>query len=170
MQMTDSERLLAVMLADLMSGLGIQGEVDAGLIKRHVINGDLWAIKMSYPGIFPTEGPSDEIVEETIDIISMMSYIEYSVSTLTDEQQAEFAGIAKARFRGFDGNNDPHYGVAETLIKDLGRFSEFKDRALNSHSQATLASYRAMKPVYDHVFYDSTGNGFSYDDLKTIVG
>jgi len=149
-QLTEGERLIVIMLADLMQGAGHGGEVDPELVKRLAINKDDWAFSWKYPGIFTNEsGPSDEVVAETANILSMMSFIEYSVAQLPPGEVEKITPANRLRFRGFDGNHDPHHSVAHTMIHDLERFEEFAGRDLNSHSQATLAHYRRMMPIYE---------------------
>jgi len=170
MSLTDGERLITLMLADLMQGLEISGEIDPALVKRLVIDKDDWALRFRYPGVFHDEpGPTDEEVSETTEILSMMSFIEYSIRELPEGERAEFEANNRLRFRGFDGNNDPHHGIAHTLINDLDRFGEFKDRGLNSHSRATLPTYQRLLPIYEALLHDCSGDPFSAEQLRTLA-
>lgn len=170
MQMTNAERLLGIMLAEIMEEMNLHREIDPTFVKTALINHDEWSIPWKY-GYFHDEEPaSDDEVQETARILSMMSFIEYSVSALDPADQAEFAAESALRFDGFDGNNDPHHGIAHTLVNELDRFTEFKDRAMNSHSRGSLMRYRRMKPVYDHEFAGMAGDGLSAEQLRTIVG
>ena len=165
-----AERLIIVMLAEIMEQLELNHEIDPTLVKRLMVNKDEWALEWKYPGLFSDEaGPSEEEVSETGQILSMMSFIEYSIRELPEEERAEFESNTRLRFRGFDGNNDPHHGVAHALINDLNRFSEFKDRGLNSHSQATLPHYQRMLPIYAALQRESTGDSLSAEQLRTLV-
>jgi len=148
MQLSDGERLIAVMLADVMESMGVNRDVDPTLVKRLLFNRDEWALTWEYPGTFDGESPTDEVIKETSDILSMWSFIEFSIGELKGEDAEAAKSFPRTEFGGFDGNNDPHYGVAHTLINDLGRWTEFKDRPLNSHSRATLERYRRMLPKY----------------------
>ncbi len=167
MKLTDGERLLAVMLADLMEGLKIERELDPKLIKTLVCGGDEWAIKRKYSGIFDASPPSDEVVSETTNILWMWDIIENRVADLSGAEAEEAAGWKRTKFDGFDGNNDAHYGVAHTLINDLGDFSHFKDRNLNSHSQASLVRYRQMYAKFDGHLHGNMGE-ISVDALRDI--
>lgn len=155
MKLTDGERLIVVMLAEVMEEMGLNREIDPALVKRLAINRDDWAIATQYHGIFDGEEPSAAEVEETHQILSMWSFIEYSIGELEGEEAKEAANFRHTKFSGFDGNNDPHHGIAHTLINDLERYSEFKDRALNSHSRATLPRYRTMLPKFDAAMRDN---------------
>jgi uncharacterized protein YfbU (UPF0304 family) len=62
-------------------------------------------------------------------------------------------GIAKPagqcpEFAGFDGNNDPHFGVAQFILEELNLFSELHDQPRNSHSRGELPCYRRMLSVW----------------------
>ena len=51
---------------------------------------------------------------------------------------------------GFDGNHEVEYlGAARFLIDELDRFSRFKGRGLNSHSQLSVQRYRQMFRVFE---------------------
>lgn len=167
MKLTDGERLIVVMLADLMEGLKIDRELDPTLIKSLVCGGDEWAIKRKYSGMFPSEGPTEEVVSETTNILWMWDILEHRIADLDGEEAAEAAKWLRTKFAGFDGNNDPHYGVAQTLINDLGDFSHFKGRNLNSHSQATLPRYQQMYAKFDGHLQNGGGE-LSVDALRDI--
>lgn len=140
MQLSDGERLIAVMLAEVMEALKLDQELDPALIKSLVINNDGWALRRKYSGIFNSEAPSDEVLSETTNILWMWGIIESSIERLTGAEAEEATGWHWTAFDGFDGNNDPHYGVARTMIEDLGEFSSSRKGVnLNSHSQSSLA-------------------------------
>jgi uncharacterized protein len=169
MKLTDGERLIVVMLAEVMEALKLDGEIDPALVKRLAINNDDWAIRDTYHGIFHGESPNDAEVSETYDILSMWSFIEYSISELEGDEATEAANFHYTRFTGFDGNHDPHYHIAHTLINDLGKFEQFADHPLNSHSQATLPRYRQIKQKYDAAMHGTMGEPLSFDVLKDML-
>jgi len=141
---SDGERLIAFMLADLMEALKVKSEIDPAFVKS-VIGGDEWALKRRHSGIFDYDGPSKAIVSETTNILWMFSIIESSIAKLTGDEAKEAEGWLYKSWHGFDGNNDRHYGVAQTMIETLGEFSESRKGVnLNSHSQTSLPRYRAM--------------------------
>lgn len=148
MELTNGEKLIAIMLADIMQANEISGEVDPAFVKEAITGGDLWALEWRYPGIFHGEEPDEETVKETGDILSMCSVVEYSISELGDTDLAEIPAHDRTVFVGFDGNHDDHYGVATMMIEHMGRWTEFQDRSLNSHGPV-LDKYRRMKAVYD---------------------
>ena len=167
MKISDGERLIAVMLAEVMEAMSLKEEIDPTFVKKVLINQDDWALSWKYSGLFPGEaGPDDDTVAETSSILSMMSFIEYSINQLPVEQQAEFSNL---EFIGFDGNHDRHYSVAITLIEDLDRFSEFAGRTLNSHGAATAEGYLRIKPAYDRAMQGCSGNALSAGKLRDIL-
>ncbi|HEX4737870.1 MAG TPA: YfbU family protein [Allosphingosinicella sp.] len=165
--LTPAERLIVVMLAEVMEALNLRHEIDPALVKRLAINHDDWAITWQYGAIFNDEAPSEEAIQETADILDMWSFIEYSVEQLGPTEQAEIKAL-RWQFSGFDGNNDRHHGIAHTLIDDLGRWSEFQGRNLNSHSRATLARYRDMLPRYRDAMKGNS-EPLTADQLRTIL-
>lgn len=169
MQLSDGERLIVVMLAEVMEAMGLNGEIDPKLVKTLAYDHDDWAIAHKYHNLFNSEGPSEETVKETQDILWMWQVIESSIEELEGaeaEQAAQFQ--PHTQFTGFDGNHDPHHGVAHTLIKRLGLFDRFADRNLNSHSQATLPRYRNMLPKFDAAMEGNQGEPLTIEELTVI--
>lgn len=168
MKLTDGERLIVVMLAEVMEALKLDKEIDPALVKTLAYNHDDWAIKYKYSALMGSESPADEEVSETTDLLWMWGIIESGIGKLTGAEAQEAESWTWNRFGGFDANNDAHYGIAHTLINHLGAFSDLKDHALNSHSQASLARYRTMYPKFDG--YVQTGNAapLSFDALRDL--
>jgi len=168
MRLTDGERLIAVMLAEVMEALKLNREVDPSLIKTLVCNGDDWAIKRKYSGIFPSEPDSPEDVTETTNILWMWDIIEHAIGQLKGAEAEEAKGWHWSSFGGFDGNHDPHYGIAQTMINELDEFQHFKGRGLNSHSQASLPRYRSMYAKFEKYIHGGGGNPMTVDALRDL--
>jgi uncharacterized protein len=167
MKLTDGEKLITAMLADIIEHLGIKGEFDPAFIRTAVFGDDGWALKWKYSSLFHNEGPSDEVVAETAKIMTMCRVVETSISLLSEDERASIPEHKQQVFVGFDGNQEDHYGVAHTLVNELGQFEEFAERGLNSH-HATLESYRAMLRAYDHMELPMNGR-FPLNDIMTIL-
>lgn len=168
-KLTDGERLLAVMLADIMEHQKVESEIDPVFLKNQLASNSEWALGWKYDWLFRSN-EQDPVVIETADILSMFRALEAGVERLAEPEKSELAGHHYAKFQGFDGNNDRHYGVAHTIIKDLDRFDEFAERGLNSHSQSTLPAYRAMLRRYNEVMEAKNFGPLSADDIRKILG
>jgi uncharacterized protein YfbU (UPF0304 family) len=169
MRLTDGERLIAVMLAEVMEALKLNRELDPALLKSLVINNDGWALRRKYPGIFESEAPSDEVVKETTDILWMFGIIESSIGRLTGHEAEAAKGWHYSQWHGFDGNNDPHYGVARTMIEELGEFEQSRNGInLNSHTQTSLPHYRSMYEKFYGYVQAGQAAPLSFDALRDV--
>lgn len=145
MELSNGERLIIVMLAEVMEALKLHQGIDPSLVRSLVINNDGWALRRKYSGIFQSQPPTDEVVAETTNILWMWGIIESSIQRLNGAEALEAEGWHWRSFGGFDANNDPHYGVARTIIEELHEFRESRNGTnINSHSQASLPRYRQM--------------------------
>lgn len=166
MNISDGERLIAVMLADIMRHNKINGEIDPDFVISTLTGKDDWALKAKYGGLFHESGPRDQAdVQETYDIFEMFRSIRHATDQLLPAEQAEIKALPFYEFRGFDGNNDEHYGISATMLNELGYYSEFKH--LNSHSQATLPRYRKMLTIW-HQMHDHNPNPLTADQLRDL--
>lgn len=135
MNLSDGEKLITLMLCDISKSLKVEGELDPDFISSMVSGNDLWAIKRRYHGAFHDEITSEEIVEETSQILNAWRDITFSVKALDDkDRDALKGGVESYKFPGFDGNEPGHYGVASIMLNQLNLFSELADEPLNSHS------------------------------------
>lgn len=150
MKLSDGEKLIAFMLADIMEALKVDHDLDPGFIKTAIAGDDLWALRWKYGSIFHGEGPSDEVVDETGKLMTMCRVMENSIAQLSSEDRNKIPEHQQQVFVGFDGNEEPHYGVAVMLVEQLSRFAEWEKRPLNSHHN-TLDRYRRMKRIFDGI-------------------
>ncbi|WP_022697910.1 YfbU family protein [Euryhalocaulis caribicus] len=157
MEISPTERLIITMLCDLQIANNVRGEVDPNLVKSAVIRGHDWMFNWEYEGIVGPESDNDELPGEVADILDMWSIIEVGFARLSEEDQERVRTEAELRgdpqFTGFDGNNETdHFAAARFMVNQMGRFTEFADRTLNSHG-ARLERYRAMyrqfRPIRD---------------------
>jgi uncharacterized protein len=168
MNLSDGERLIVVMLAEVMQKLEIDQEIDPALILKLAYGRDDWAIKHKYPHLFTDVAVADELVEETINILWMWGIIEHRLAQLAGEEAAAAAEWLYTQFTGFDGNHDSHYGIAITLIRDLEEFEDFTGRDLNSHTQATLERYREMYEKFDGYLTAGEAAPLSFEALRDL--
>lgn len=168
MKMSDGERLIAVMLAEIMEALKLNNEIDPSLVKSLVINNEGWALRRKYYGLFDSEPRSDDVVKETADILWMFQIIESSIERLTGAEADEAKGWHYKQWRGFDGNHDPHFSVAGTMIRDLGEFKGLRNAGdINSHSQSSLPHYREMYEKFSGYVRGGTGS-LSFEALRDL--
>jgi uncharacterized protein len=152
MKLTDGEKLILMMLADIYKHLEIEGEFDPDFVTKTISCDYLWGFNWEFSGIpFETEKSPVEVTE-TVDILEMWRFLEESYAKLPDADkqrvQKETHRSSEIKFPGFDANNEPHYGITKYFIEQLHRFEHFKDHYLNSHSER-LGSYKAMYRVFE---------------------
>jgi hypothetical protein len=167
---SDGERLIAVMLADIMKHLNINNEVDPAFILRALTDNDEWMIALKHPSLCGNEsGPSEAVIQETHDIFGMFQSIRYATDQLPPAEQAPIRELPHFSFTGFDGNNDKHHHVASVMINELNLYPEYLGTQLNSHSQASLHRYRQMLEVYNEATENSVNFApLTVDHLKNI--
>ena len=155
MKLSNSERLILVMLSDLYKKLGVKGEVDPDFVQSAIFSGNLWGLEWEYSGLFDDGPETPAVVREVCDFLDMWDCLELSWAKLSDTEKAEVAKNTEpfgidVKFPGFDGNHEgEHMNVARFLTEKLGRFSSFKGRAdLNAHTH-TLSTHRRMYEVFE---------------------
>ena len=86
----------------------------------------------------------------------MWSFIEIGYAKLPKKEKERIEKEAQpfgkhVMFRGFDGNYEAeHLNVAQFMIGDMGSFSNFKGRDLNSHAP-TVAAYRRIYRLFEPI-------------------
>ncbi|MBR0647125.1 YfbU family protein [Plastoroseomonas hellenica] len=149
MELRDVDRLILVLLLEIHRKLRIEDGLNSALIEKALSGGHLWALKWELPGIFHGHIDSERELRETLDILDMWDDLEHSFEALSASDKAAVAKDAapfgeRVRFHGFDGNGGAHLGIARFLIEELGRFSHFKGRELNSHAPLLEADLRML--------------------------
>ena len=80
-----------------------------------------------------------EISDEVFEILDMYRALDNAY-----RKGVAVPSEGRPKFDGFDGNNDPHFGVAQFILDKLGLYAENNGRPRNSHSRAELPIYRQM--------------------------
>ena len=171
--MSDGEKLLAFMLSDIYQHLKIEdGEVNPEFIKRVIGGGHYWAPKWEMEGIFHDSADDPNDVQFVVDVLDMWCFIEEACEKFSESQKAEVTRDSEPfdpKFFGFDGNNEGQlYGIADFLIKDMGRFQRFKKRGLNSH-MPTRVRYARMLGVFLPMRVKLARGGLSPADVVAIL-
>lgn len=174
MKLSDGEKLILWMLADISDAIGVKNGVRTSLVREAVGGGHAWALDWAMPGIFGATETDERVVSEVVNYMDMWSAIESSYADLSTEGKAELEGKAGVfgkdpKFRGFDGNNETdHWSAARMLIDHLDRFTSFAGRDLNSH-MPSLDSYERMYRVYEPMRSTLGERLFNAEELAAIL-
>jgi uncharacterized protein YfbU (UPF0304 family) len=170
--LTKPEKLIIAMLADLGRKPEAR-EFDYELISKAMYGGHYWYF--DWLDLIGYEGNLEENKTLVIDTLDMFDMIELTVEKIdqsTFEEEARKRGVEPcwAKFRGFDGNNESElYGIADFLIRDLGRFQRFAGRDLNSHVPGSADSYRRMLGVFLPIRHKFSEDGLPLDHLLSVL-
>lgn len=175
--LTDGEKLIAVMLSDLIKASGAQVETDVDLVRKVIFGGHYWALGWEMPGIFHGHSDKQRRVRFVVDVLEMWSLIEEAFEKLDESDRKRLAAVVgplgeDVEFPGFDGNEESeHLGIARFLVEDLERFTRFREghRDLNSHCP-TLDRYAAMLKVFEPIRKTLVGRRLTPDELAALLG
>jgi uncharacterized protein YfbU (UPF0304 family) len=172
-ELTDGEKLIILMLADMYKAQKIKGDFDPDFISSTIHNDQLWGFNWQYSGIpfGPYETP--QAVRDTGDFLDMWSIIEESYANLSAADKKKLEKDAEpfgkhVKFRGFDANNEPHFGIALYLINDLERFTHFKGRELSAH-MPSIDAYRRMYEVFEPMRAGLHSRSLNLAELAAIL-
>jgi len=156
MKLTNPEKLILLMLSDVYDKLGLDS-VDTSLLRSAIYSENTWALDWEMPGVVGSEpDPTPELVTAVVNCLEMWCFIEEAATSFGPEDTARLEREAApfgshVRFTGFDGNNEAKaLGIARILIEDMGRFTRFKGRDLNSHAPL-LDAYGRMHLVFSRM-------------------
>lgn len=88
------------------------------------------------------EEADSHMQQETLDILGMFRALDRTKANGWVPSSPD-----RAKFEGFDGNNDDHYHYANYLLDHRGLFTESAPNK-NSHSSGTIEIYRRMLRVW----------------------
>jgi hypothetical protein len=172
---TDGEKVIALMLRDIAKGLKLpQGETDMDFVAKVIFGGHYWALKWDMQGVFHEHADKPAAVTFVVNVLDMWSFLEGAHAKLSDADKARVQTGAEpfgklVKFSGFDGNNEADYfSIAHFIVNDMGRFSEFKGRDLNSHAPL-VAAYTHMLGVFEPMRARLDGVSLSADQLVEIL-
>jgi len=175
MKLTNPEKLILLMLSDIHDKLDLDS-VDTNLLRSAIYTENTWALDWEMPSVVGSEpDPTPEAVSEVVNYLEMWSFIEEAVSSFGSEETTRLERNAApfgkhVRFPGFDGNNEAKaLGIARILIEDMGRFTRFKGRDLNSHAPL-LGAYARMHRMFSGM-RDQSGHRIhlSVDQVAAIL-
>jgi uncharacterized protein YfbU (UPF0304 family) len=174
--LSDGEKLIVMMLAELTQKLGVDVETKVELVQKIISGGHYWALDWEMQGIFHGRVDKPSNVNFVVDVLDMWSFMEEAFEVLGKEDRERLAKEADpfgehVQFLGFDGNNEAeHLNIARFLIEDLGRFSRFREghSDLNSHCP-TLERYGRMLRVFEPIRKMLIGRRLNVDELAAIL-
>jgi uncharacterized protein len=170
---SDGEKLIVAMLADVHKSLKVKGEIDPDFVMDAIYGGHFWALAWQYGELCRGDRDSQQLLFEVCDILDMWSSIERAYEQLSAADKTQLEKDAApfgehVRFSGFDGNyQGKHLSIAQFLIERMNRYSKFKDRNLNS--TASIDGYRRMLPVFETKRASLAKRPFSVADLIELL-
>jgi uncharacterized protein YfbU (UPF0304 family) len=173
--LSDGEKLITMMLAGLIKATGAEVETNVDLVEKVIVGGHYWALDWEMPGIFHSHRDKRSRVSFVVDVLDMWDFLEEAYEKLSDEDKERLAVVAEpfgkyVKFAGFDGNNETeHMGIAMFLIRDLNRFTRFKDYNMNSHAPTVERygkMYRAFEPIRKTLVF---GKAMSVEQMATVL-
>jgi uncharacterized protein len=175
-QLSDGEKLIAMMLASTMANLKIKDGVDYGLVEKAIFGGHYWALGWEMPGIFHGHADKQSRVRFVVDVLDMWTFIEEAHEGLSEIEKAQLEEIADTYgrnvvFPGFDGNNESEQlGISRFLIHDMARFSRFASRVgdLNSHFPA-IDRYGHMLRIFEPIRATLIGRTMTIEELVKVL-
>lgn len=163
MKLSNPEKLILLMLSEIYDKLGLT-DVDTNLLRSAIYTENAWALDWEMPGVVGSESePTPPLVRDVVNYLDMWSFLEEAHSSFDVSTKERVAQEAEpfgrhVRFPGFDGNNESEaLSIVRILVDDMGRFSRFKGRELNSHAPLT-ANYARMYNVFEPIRASLTGS------------
>jgi uncharacterized protein YfbU (UPF0304 family) len=173
MKLTNPEKLILVMLAEIQEKLAMKDGTDHKLVANAIYSENTWALDWEMPGIVGSSAePTPPEVSFVVDVLDMWTFIEEayeSFNAVEKEKIKEEASPfgAHVHFAGFDGNNEGEaMSIANFLIEDMGRFSQFKGREMNSHC-SSVPTYKKMLTAFEPL--RSTLDGRAHLSVDQVV-
>lgn len=175
MKLTNQEKLILTMLADIHEALKIKDGIDTKLLKSAIYTDNTWALEWEMSGILTgPHDPTPPAVKTVTDILDMWMFLEEAYERFGPADKAKIKIEAKpfgdpVRFPGFDGNHEPQaLSIAQFLVDDMGRFSRFKGRDINSHYPA-IEGHMRMFSVFEPIRGTLGTVGLTADQVILIL-
>lgn len=176
MKLTNSEKLILIMLSEVYEKLGISGQkgIDPKFVQEAIYTGNTWGFEWKYSGIFDSSEPAPPEVNEVVNYLDMWYFIEEAYEELDAIQKADLEQKAapfgkNPHFLGFDGNNESEYmSTARFMMEQLDRFTKFKGRDLNTH-MPSVAGYRRMYETFEPIRRTLLNRRLTVDELASVL-
>jgi len=175
MKLSDGEKVIILMLADIQEKLNVQGEFEPEFLRSAIESDNVWGISWRYPGIPLDNSDVPPIVDEVIAILEMWDFIELSFDSLSVQDEKGYQEIVEIyrdepRFIGFDGNHESEYvSTARFLVEELERFTRFKDRGMDNGILTINLHRRMLREFHKYLHLVYSGLLLSIDQIIAIV-
>ena len=107
-----------------------------------------------------------------VNILDMWTFVETAFIKLSAEEQERVkteTDRSTPQFFGFDGNHESTLmGIAQFMVRDMDRFSQFKNRDFNSH-MPMRATYAKMYALFEPIRPNLVGRELTADELIAIL-
>lgn len=153
-EISTGDKLILKILSDIARSTGTESyAIDHEIVMKAIDQGHYWALPWKCDSI--NQKPTTrETLSEVCDILDMYNMIEISFQQFSPSDKEEVKKSVDGpitKFPGFDGNHEnDHYSIACFLINDLHKYSNFKDRELNSHFDF-LQKYKSMVTYFNAI-------------------
>lgn len=174
MKITNSEKLILLMLSEIHEHLKIKSDIDPAFVKEAIHSRNTWGFEWQYPSLFESSGRDSTEVTDVVNTLDMWWILEESYKKLSDADKARLEVLSplygkNLQFPGFDGNNEGELlSIANFLTGQLDRFTSFKGRINNSHFP-TIALYRRMYEVFEPIRRTLDLRSLTVDEIGKIL-
>jgi uncharacterized protein YfbU (UPF0304 family) len=174
--LTEPEKLMLVMLADIHEHLGIKdASVDGAFVRAAIAGGQSWALSSEYRGhAYASEDKSRAEVDEVYDVLDMWSFLEQGYAALGAADRARVDEVNHGHpvsMPGFDGHEDQIY-IAKFIVERMDGYQSLKDRATRDCHSPVRARYAAMVSAFEPLraqFSSSGRHQLTADEIIKIV-
>jgi uncharacterized protein len=172
--LSNGEKLILTMLAEIYKKLGINGGIDPNVVLAGTRGDTAWILQLEYGNIVRSSDELPPAVKETCNILDMYRSIEPSFTKLNEPEKERVKRESDpfgdyVKFQGFDGNHDAHYGILSDLVNVLEKYEERNDGIVNSHSSVSLPKYRKMLAVFHSMPDPYLHDGLTGDQIIQIL-
>ncbi len=176
MNLTEPEKLMLLMLADIHEHLSIEdGSVDGAFVRAAIADGQTWALSSQYRGqAYASEGKSRAEADEVYDVLDMWRFLEegYAALSAADRARVDATNFGDpVQMPGFDGHEDQIY-IAKFIIERMDGFQSLKDRATRDCHSPVKARYAAMVSAFTPLraqLSSGVRHQLTADEIITVV-
>lgn len=143
---------------------------DIELIEKAIYGGHFWALDWELDSILHHHIDDPKKVSFVVGVLDMWSFIENACKNFGEVEKQRLINevgpwAEEPKFIGFDGNNEGEYKrIAQFLVEEMHRFSEFKGRDMNSHTR-TVERYRKMLMLFEDIRPNLVGRELDIDEI-----